>query len=57
MYIYEVQTAYIFTKGLRLNDANKVIKLIEICLYCYCGYFVKMTPFHQLYEPAVGRVV
>ena len=54
MYLYEVQTAYIFTKGLRLNDGNKVIKLIEICLYCYGGYFVKMTPFHQLYEPAVG---
>ena len=54
MYIYEVQTAYIFTKGLRLNDANKVIQLIEICLYCYRGYFLKTTPFHQLYEPAVG---
>ena len=54
MYIYEVQTAYIFTKGLRLNDANKVIQLIEICLYCYRGYFINNTPFLYPYEPAVG---
>ena len=41
MYIYEIQTAYIFPKGLRLNDIkNKVIKLIEIGLYCYRGYFL-----------------
>ena len=35
MYIYEVQTTYIFTKGLRLNYANKII-----AIYCNRGYFL-----------------
>ena len=40
MYMYKVQTAYIFPRGLRLNDANKIIKLIAI--YCYDGYFLNI---------------